>query len=574
MKQLFTCILTGLLCSGALVAQPVANVCEPPSAYATIHANNIQAGLLNGGDLFWDLDEAQFIPNPIPGGFNPATIFAAGLWVGGIDPGGNLKLAAQTYRTNETTDFWPGPLTTDGITEYQVCKNWDRFFSVKGKDIREFLEKLPTLAADPAAAIAQYPDIMGWPASGNAYFPGIWGFVLPNTPNGWAEFHDADGDGVYDPLKGDYPVVAPEGKEVVPAEIFWCVFNDEGAGAVHSASLASPLLIEIQLTVWAFHCTDQPVLENSVFTAHKIINRSTERIDSCMVGLWVDFDLGCYVDDFMGCDSALSAFFTYNEDPTDGSTGAICTGGVTTFADNPPVQSVVLLNNPLHRFIYYENTSVGSPAPAVSDPDLPLEFYRYLNGHWRDGNPITYGGTGYQSGGAQANYAFPGDPADPNAWSMCTANLTAGDHRVVASSKAGSLLPGQSAELISAWTVHPDPDLPCGLGSMKNEIVQLRDTYQTGFAGVCSPLTGVSEIPVNRIRVFPNPASGTATVTYGNLSVQEIRLFSPDGRLARVLRNLEPEKTVLDLSGLASGLYTVQLLSAKGTAVSKISILK
>jgi len=34
--------------------------------------------------------------------------FSGALWIGGKDNGGNLKLAAMTYR-QRGSDFWPGP---------------------------------------------------------------------------------------------------------------------------------------------------------------------------------------------------------------------------------------------------------------------------------------------------------------------------------------------------------------------------------------------------------------------------------------------------------------------------------
>lgn len=564
-----------LFASGVLQAQQEYNVCEPPTAYTTIHANNIKAGLLNGGDLFWDFNDAQFIPNPTPAGPNPATIFAAGLWLGGLDPGGNLKLATATYRAGGGIDYWAGPLDESGITDALTCSNWDRFFRAKGADIKVFLDDLPNLAGDPAAAIMAYKDIMGWPGRGNPYFADVWGFGLPSTSQSLAAFHDANTDGLYDPLQGDYPVVQLEDKPAfVPAEMVWCVFNDQGGGAEHSASEGGVFQVEIQLSVWAFNCYDQTVLNNTLFTAHKVINRATESYDSCFLGLWVDFDIGCYTDDYFGSTPDLDAFFGYNQDVNDGTTGTVCDQGIPTFGNTPPVQSAIMLNRPMDKFIHYYNTATTWPSGS-SEPYSPLEYYRYLTGYWRDGTPLTYGGSGYNPGNSiSADHAFPDDPADPNGWTMCTANLAFSDRRVLASSKIPHFAPGQIEELVTAWTVHPNPNLPCDLGQTFDEIAFLQNEYDNNFSSACSGLTATQELAEAQINIFPNPASESITLTYGDLPVREIRLYAADGKLAQMLQNIQSERTAFNVAGLNSGFYTVQLLTDKGIAIKKIAVFR
>lgn len=569
-----------LLCLG-FAALPLAgvtqgqrsNVCDPPTAQTTIHANNIKARLLNGGDLF---SNAQFFPNPTPNGPDPATIYAAGLWIGGIDPGGNLKLAASTYRSGTYLDYWAGPLDEDGTTDEAICTNWDKLFQVKGTDIKAFLDDLPDLANNPAAAISAYKDIMGWPAKGNPYFTDVWGFALPLTPQGLASFHDEDQDGYYNPLAGDYPVVKLYNKpEFLPAEIVWCVFNDEGGGAIHSASQGSPLQMEIQFTAWAFTSANKPVLNNTLFTSYKIINRAVERVDSCFLGLWVDFDIGCYVDDYVGCDSTLDAFYAYNQDMTDGQPGSICAQNIPTFADTSPVQSVTFLSHPMDKFVYYNNPSVNGPSPAMTDPDLPSEYYNYLTGRWKDGSPLSYGSSGYQSGGITTGYAFPSDPNESSGWSMCTANLPFFDRRVVGSTKIMTLEPGQIGELVAAWTVHPNPNLPCDLGSTFADIAFLHDEFENDFPNANSVLSSPAPSSVDAlVDISPNPATERVTLQYGDLPVREIRLFAADGRLVRVLQNIQPEQIVLDVAGLGNGVYTVQLLTDRGSVARKILVLR
>ena len=174
-------ILSFLLMLGYawLHAQPCPN--GATAAY-DLHANDILARIQAGGSLFTDFDNGYFLPNPESGVPNPSTIFAAHLWMGGIDPAGNLKTHTGAYNAAVPA----GPVVMEGGIAYpEDCGDWDRIFRVKGADILAFLADLPV---DPAAAILQYPDIMGWPGRGNPYFFDVSGFNLPDATNALAPF--------------------------------------------------------------------------------------------------------------------------------------------------------------------------------------------------------------------------------------------------------------------------------------------------------------------------------------------------------------------------------------------------
>lgn len=548
-----------------------AQTCNSPQSQIDIHGNNIQARILNGGDLFTDLSSAQFFPNPDPiAQENPATIFAAGIWLGGVDPGANLKLATVDYRGDGKFDYTAGPLNPDGITDPFTCANWDRHFMVTGDQIAAFRVALPLT---PAELKTQFLGIAGWPGRGNPYFASVWGFDLPFTNQELAPFFDANLDGQYDPLDGDYPAVLLVGHEpFVPAEIIWCVFNDESGGQPHFNSNGKPIQAEIQLTVWAFNCPDKPVLNNTIFTSHKIINRAFDVLDSTHVGIWVDVDLGCPSDDFAGCNPDLNTMYAYNQDAVDGQPGNTCQG-TRTFPDAAPVQSITFLNHPMSKFIIPSNASVGNPPPGTTDPVTPGEIYNYMTGSWRDGAPLTYGGNGY-GGSTPTDYIFPSDPSDPNGWSMCTANLAFGDQRMLGSTKIGQLAPGQKEEVTLAWAFHPNPSLPCGLGTAFSDVTALHSYFDNDFAGVCSPLKA-PELPADSLKLFPNPTSDIALLHYGALIPLSLRAYDAAGRLVLEKRNgFEKEETKIQTANLAAGVYTLQIVTGQGTAIKKLTVIR
>jgi len=111
--------------------------CAQATRQTDLSINNVRARLLVGGDVWWDGNDGKYIvPNVQPGETEVSSIFAGAVWLGGVDPAGNLKLAAQQFGSGSgAADFWPGPLTDEGFVDAGICANWDEFFTVTGAEI-------------------------------------------------------------------------------------------------------------------------------------------------------------------------------------------------------------------------------------------------------------------------------------------------------------------------------------------------------------------------------------------------------------------------------------------------------
>ncbi|HMX04794.1 MAG TPA: hypothetical protein PKE14_09010, partial [Chitinophagales bacterium] len=74
--------------------------CADATTQIDLDINNVRARLLGAGDFWWDLqNDAKYeIPkvDPSTGVIPVSSSFAGALWIGGIDAGGQLKIAAQT----------------------------------------------------------------------------------------------------------------------------------------------------------------------------------------------------------------------------------------------------------------------------------------------------------------------------------------------------------------------------------------------------------------------------------------------------------------------------------------------
>lgn len=479
--------------------------CAPSRSSADLDVNNVRTKLLGGGDVWWDLRNGRYIVpkvDPASGLTEVSSLFAGSVWLGGFGPGGNLKVAAQTYRQSGN-DFWPGPLIekTGGTTEKTICEQWDRHFIVYGRDIDRHIQNW-TINQDPVTKrlddITTIPEaVLYWPAFGNPYFEQRFGFALPNNFNaGLADFWDEDLSLDYDPAAGDYPRIGIKGCEDDPRYpdqmVFW-IYND--AGNVHTQT-NSPEFLRMEVQVQAFAYATNDEINDMTFYRYKLINRGLQLLDSTIFTKWVDADLGCHLDDYIGCDTTFEGtkrdgnikhrdlMYVYNEDATDGQNGCNCPGGVPTYCNNIPILGVDYFRGPLDldsiigydnnglpinlelgmsSFTYYNNNSSGNwPAP-MTDPNTYIEYYRYMTGSWRDGTRFTTGGTGYSPGGAGEinNYVFSDPPRSANGWSMCTANLDYGDRRTLQSSGPFQLKPGAINELIVGIVWVPNETYPC-----------------------------------------------------------------------------------------------------------------
>ncbi len=449
--------------------------CAQATAQTDQEINNIRARLLTGGDVWWDGDDGRYIvPKVEPGSGIPerSSLFSGAVWLGGIDPGGNLKIAAQTYGSaSGQTDFWPGPLTDIGTVEVDTCKDWDRFFKVLGSEIDVHLSNYAKAVKE---GVDYDPDLIpkgvkSWPARGNEFFFEAEGFELPNTIQGLAAFWDADGDGDYEPDEGDYPRIEIRGcdEPQYPDEMIFWIYND--AGGIHTESNGDAIQMEVQVQTFAYATNDE--INDMTFQRYKLINRAIESIDSMFFAMWVDPDLGCYTDDYVGCDTSRSLAYVYNEDALDGESSCNdCPQGVNTYCTDIPILGVDYFRGPLDEngneigmssFTYYNNGSLGPP-PGTEDPATAQEYYNYLSGSWKDGTRFTYGGNGYNLGSIELiNYAFTEPPNDPNGWSMCTEALPFGDRRTVQASGPFRLDPGAVNELIIGVVWIPEVEYPC-----------------------------------------------------------------------------------------------------------------
>jgi hypothetical protein len=174
-RQIFLWVLVTLLTGNGLAAReriggnnPGGNTgggdarqtlasCTPAFAKTDLDINNVRTTILTGGDMWWDLSDPKY---EVPKGSGTHSVFGGSLWIGGLDAGGQLKVAAMTYRQNGN-DFWPGPLDMSTVsTDAAVCNAYDKHWKVTRKEVEDFVSWYETglpLNYTPPQSITTWP---------------------------------------------------------------------------------------------------------------------------------------------------------------------------------------------------------------------------------------------------------------------------------------------------------------------------------------------------------------------------------------------------------------------------------
>lgn len=341
--------------------QTKAATCLPASNSNELDINNVRVFIETGGTM-WFKETAQY---EVPKGSGKTSMFAAALWIGGLDVNEQLKIAAVRFR-QVGDDFWPGPLTVDGAAyvDQATCSEYDKHFKITRADVEYHIAnwdqpnyEMPTVIRD-------------WPAHGD---------VTKKQTRYLAPFKDVDGDGEYNPANGDYPYYdfdnelcpwtlenmnnPPQftmetnagitgyfnkdpnsgfGKGLMADHVlkgdqtlYW-IFNDKGGP--HTETQGDAIGLEIRGQAFAFATNTE--INNMTFYSYEIINRSTYTLTETYFSQWVDPDLGYEKDDYVGCDVNRGLGYCYNGAEIDGQ------GLTHHYGTQPPAVGVDFFQGP------------------------------------------------------------------------------------------------------------------------------------------------------------------------------------------------------------------------------------
>ncbi|MCC6461101.1 MAG: T9SS type A sorting domain-containing protein, partial [Saprospiraceae bacterium] len=325
---------------------------------------------------------------------------------------------------------------------------------------------------------------------------------------------------------------------------------------------------------WVWDDPNHPELDQVVFTRHQVSNRGQARLDSVRLGVFVDFAIGCENDDLLGCQPASNTFFAYNQDDEDGNQDFSCDFGSNwMLSGHPPVQAVTFLDASLDGF-----TTYGFFNPGWNAGSEVTNYHHAMHTRWPTGEPIRYGGNGYDSTGPVTQWMFPGNPNQPGEWVMDAKDSINFLAHGIGMHDVGTLEPGEGTSLLAAWSYYRaagNTNLE-NVNLMYTGVTELRRLYQSGFSGIGLVQetigTQVADADAGFV-LSPNPADEWTSVSFATPVRGRVQVFAASGALVFSQAIEDARGLTLPLGALPRGVYTVLFSSAAGLETRQLVLL-
>lgn len=554
---------------------------KSPLRYEMLDINNINALISPVGQHFWDFETARF---EVPKGSGKMALLNHAVWIGGLDAGGNLHMAAERYRQSGA-DFVQGPIST--VHDSTFLKKWNSVWKLSKPEIEYHIANWNHTGYQPISAIKT------WPAHGD---------ILQGQTADIAPFYDHDNNGTYDPYAGDYPLIRGD-------QAIFFIIND--SARIHTESHGQIAGIEIHGMAYAFNQPGDSLLFNTIFFHYDILNRSALDYHEAYIGLFTDFDLGNPVDDYIGCDVVNGMTYAYNGDDYDEDSTFLGGGSYLGYGANPPALGVKVIGGP-----YLTDDGIDNPANGcdnsinglnfgdniidnermgltnsvnlfnstgpyyMTDPQTAPDYYQLARSIWRDATHMVFGGHGHiNSGGVgpECEYMFP-DNSDtlcnwgtqgvpPNGgynqngkfWTESEAGNAPGDRRGVSSVGPFTMNAGQSVPFDYCFTFAWDnsTNLPSAK-LLKNRVSTLSEKAADLISLPLNYTLVINESAVpSKLSIIPNPAKNWITIVTNEKTAQPFYIFDLNGKTV-TQGILHEGNTHVDIEQLKAGVYVVK----------------
>lgn len=492
-------------------------------------------------------DEGTFFTNSttgasgyeIPKGGGVSTIFAGSFWIGAEDINGVFHLSAGGYGPN--SELHSGPIASP--SQYSSMSYSNQY--LESIWIMTNLEIENHLLNYTNAGYIAAQSILDWPGNGDVSL----GVVSQLAP-----YIDVDNNGIYNPYAGDYPDI--RGDEAV-----YVIMNDESSEELNA--------LGIELHAMFYQYTNGNYINNTTFLNVKVYNRSNTNYFNYKQSLYLDFDIGNYSDDHIGCNIPNNVAFAYNGDDLDQSDA-----GQLAYGSNPPCQGVVCLSHDLNSFGYFGQNSSG---PYSGFPSTDTVLWSFMNGQWADSTQWLYGGMGYPGSAgvtnASTNFMFSGNPNDPTTWNEGSQNNAPGDRRGLVTIAQDKLLAGTSICSDYAFIYDKSSTRLANVQNVINIAGSLRIIYNSQIEFPCNSenLNVSTETNPIDFKLYPNPSNGEFTIELENISMEtKVTISDMAGRILNT-KSINTQKLAFHLTE-GVGIYFITLQTSEGTSVKKMVV--
>lgn len=449
------------------------------------------------------------------------------IWIASLLENDETRVAAHHYG-QEGYDFQPGPLNAnDSGFDTLRLHTYNKVSGISRREVYDFLN-YGTIT----------DNIKNWPAGKNR------SVKIGQEADEMAPFVDVNNDGLYEPTKGDYPLMKGD-------QMYWCVYNDMRR---HTITNDSSIGFEVHASTYVFYCdtlsesNEHAYLNNSVFFHYKVLYKGEKNIKENRIAFFVNFDIGeSRDDDVIAYDStnvvaygsnALSSSLKNNEN-------AII--GVKVLEDPSTVNSFFTFNN---------NDNYANGLPRGS-----RDHYNYIKGTYR------------------TNYS-PSSKFESPLSNLFDTTLPGNDATLVVGMKPEKIKKGYVGELNYAIVYEYD-DIKANFpektfARLQKHMNQLNSFDPNANLPICSsfPLSAKKPALINdKFILYPNPNKGNFTIQCetNSMEINEITVHDITGRIHHSEKEITGNIITIN-AFLTTGVYFVKIATDNGSYTKKMLI--
>jgi hypothetical protein len=413
----------------------------------------------------------------------------------------------------------------------------------------------------------------------------LWSRAVENG----ADFYDGDNDGNYNPVdkngngEWDFNEDRPD---LIGDRTIWFVSSDTRPGNERIFPNQEPKGIEVRHTIFSFHKSNYPELENTFFIRYRIINTGavSEKFDSARFTIMGDGEVGL-TDDHIQCDVENRQAFILNYraelDDYPFGYGKEAPAVAVRMIQSPPVyiegetykdsnnngifddEDVVLDTSALMRYKYLgkeeypgarqiKMAAFNAPTrsqiynhPATAEQVRNLE----KGSHYTNGEEFTVKNFLYGSGNVMTQeeadsidpkFVLTGDPEFRTGWFPWRWLIIGADVHAYIHSEKFELIKNKPVEFIAMYTVSQGNDHYHSFNLVKEKSRLINELYLNNFEDVVTDIKQEETFQVTDFKLeqnYPNPFNPATVISYSlpeNSNVT-IKLFDILGNEVAVL---------------------------------------
>lgn len=223
-----------------------------------------------------------------------------------------------------------------------------------------------------------------------------WGLMVPYG----APFVDVNHNGIYEPI-----IDTPGVKNAAQTIFVYMTDADPSAHRVNEGfgGGTPPMFNEVRLTAW---CYNVSFLQDVQFLKYQIVNKNIYPWHGTYFSIFSDSDVGCGLDDYIGCDTVRNLGFCYNGHDTD-CIGAFRYPGIV------PSVGFLWLHCLGTQGLSLSSFSTFSSIPTSPPCERYGSAYNFMRGYKNDGTNWVIPPGGHQN---ITKFLYSGDPETGAGW--------------------------------------------------------------------------------------------------------------------------------------------------------------